>query len=61
VLSWGSECEVLEPAELQEDIRREAAAMLRGPGRGVTTTSVAVLEEIREQQKRSAAKKRRTG
>ncbi len=28
ILSWGSECEVLEPAELQADIHREAAAIV---------------------------------
>ncbi len=27
ILSWGSECEVLEPAELRADIHREALAM----------------------------------
>lgn len=28
-LSWGSECEVLEPGSLREDIRREAEAILK--------------------------------
>lgn len=28
ILSWGSECQVLEPPDLQADIRHEAAAML---------------------------------
>ena len=28
ILSWGSECEVLEPPELRTDIHREAAAIV---------------------------------
>jgi predicted DNA-binding transcriptional regulator YafY len=32
ILSWGSECEVLEPEELRKLVRSEAEAILKGSG-----------------------------
>jgi len=61
ILSWGSECEVLEPAELKADIRREAAAMLKQSDRTASHSPVAALGQIREQKKRRQGKKNRAG
>ncbi len=61
ILSWGSECEVLEPAELRADIHREAAAILTPPDRQVSHTSVAAMARVREQEKPRRQKRKRTG
>lgn len=63
ILSWGSECTVLEPAELKADIRREAATMLNQSEGKASQSPVAALGQIREQRKRRRAggKTKRTG
>jgi len=63
ILSWGSECEVLAPAELRADILHEAAAMLRIatkiPKRDPTVSS---LDGIQKREKRrKAGKQKRIG
>jgi len=60
VLSWGSECEVLHPAELSADIRREAAAILKQATAPATLSGnqsgqlpqQSTLEKIQQRQKR---------
>lgn len=62
VLSWGSECEVLEPAELKADIRREAAAILNQSTHDANTSERSTLEKIRERESRRTQRNRkRTG
>ncbi len=34
ILSWGSECEVVEPKELRGMVRNEAEGILKGNGNG---------------------------
>lgn len=61
ILSWGSECEVLEPAELRADIQREAAAMLNQADRSLSNTSVAAMARVREEAKPRRQKRNQTG
>lgn len=55
IMSWGSECEVLEPAELRADIHREAAALLaQSPhsanGQRVPSHSKGKLQSVTREQ-----------
>ncbi|HWL08003.1 MAG TPA: WYL domain-containing protein [Planctomicrobium sp.] len=52
ILSWGSECEVLEPAELKADIRREAAAILKQSTARPEVSTTSTLEKIQQREKR---------
>lgn len=60
ILSWGSECEVLAPAELRADIHREAGAMLqrsmRIPGREPPESSLQALQKRQQRRQRSKKK-----
>lgn len=58
VLSWGRECEVLAPAELREDIRREAAAMI---AQSSAVADFSALEKIREKIRRQPPRRKQTG
>lgn len=53
-LSWGSECEVLEPAELRADIHREALAMAE------RSTNLVLPERIPSRTHRAPRKRRDT-
>lgn len=54
VMSWGSECTVIQPAELREDIRQEAAAILE-------QTAAAVVEHIPSRTQRTVQQRKQTG
>lgn len=54
VMSWGSECTVLEPAELREDIHREAAAILE-------QTASSPVERIPSRTTRTGTPRQRSG
>jgi predicted DNA-binding transcriptional regulator YafY len=55
VLSWGQECQVLEPASLREDIRQEAAAMLE------QSHSSAPVERVSSRTSRTPRIRKQTG
>jgi len=55
VLSWGSECEVLEPPELRADIQREAQAMLD------QLTAITLPEPLPSRTTRTSKHRKQTG
>lgn len=62
VLSWGSECRVLAPVELQTDIRHEAAAILNQSSAQTEITEPSTLDKIHQREKRRQKRQqKRTG
>lgn len=59
VLSWGSECKVLAPKELKDDIEQEARKILEDSR--VTPSNASALEKLRDNIKRQPRSKNKTG
>jgi len=58
VLSWGSECEVLAPAALKDDIRREASLIV---ARSSSDANAATMEKMRERVASRPRPRKQTG